>query len=174
MMCGTSSPMNRITDLQGYNLYFGWYMQTYHAIDQWLDNFHAEYPDIKLCLSEYGAEGVLQYQTDQGVQGDYSESYQARFHEHYARAISERDWLWGSYVWNMFDFGAANRNEGGVKGRNNKGLVTIDRKIRKDAFMFIRRSGPMSRLYISVGNGISTGSSVKQPFLFTAISRRLH
>lgn len=134
MMCGTSSPMNRITDLQGYNLYFGWYMQTCHAIDQWLDNFHAEYPDIKLCLSEYGAEGILQYQTDQGVQGDYSESYQARFHEHYARAISERDWLWGSYVWNMFDFGAANRNEGGVKGRNNKGLVTIDRKIRKDSF----------------------------------------
>lgn len=103
MMCGTFSPMNRITDLQGYNLYFGWYMQTYYAIDQWLDNFHAEYPDIKLCLSEYGAEGILQYQTDQGVQGDYSESYQARFHEHYARAISERDWLWGSYFWNMFD-----------------------------------------------------------------------
>jgi beta-galactosidase len=134
MMCGTSSPMNRITDLQGYNLYFGWYMQTYHAIDQWLDQFHSEYPEIKLCLSEYGAEGILNYQTEEGVQGDYSEAYQARFHEHYARAIAERDWLWGSYVWNMFDFGAANRDEGGMKGRNNKGLVTIDRKTRKDSF----------------------------------------
>lgn len=134
MMCGASSPMNRITDLQGYNLYFGWYVQTYHAIDQWLDKFHAEYPQIRLCLSEYGAEGILQYQAEQGEQGDYSEAYQARFHEHYARAIEARDWLWGSYVWNMFDFGAANRDEGGVKGRNNKGLVTIDRKTRKDSF----------------------------------------
>lgn len=134
MMCGTSSSMNRITDLQGYNLYFGWYVQTFHAIDKWLDQFHKEYPGIKLCLSEYGAEGILRYQTEQGVQGDYSEAYQARFHEHYARAIAGRDWLWGSYVWNMFDFGAANRDEGGVRGRNNKGLVTIDRKTRKDSF----------------------------------------
>lgn len=134
MMCGVASSMNRITDLQGYNLYFGWYVQTYHAIGKWLDQFHKAYPAIKLCLSEYGAEGILQYQTDQGVQGDYSEAYQARFHEHYARAIAQREWLWGSYVWNMFDFGAANRDEGGVKGRNNKGLVTIDRKTRKDSF----------------------------------------
>ena len=71
MMCGISSPMNRITDLQGYNLYFGWYVQTYHAIDQWLDQFHKAYPEIKLCLSEYGAEGIIKYQAEQGVQGDY-------------------------------------------------------------------------------------------------------
>ena len=87
MMCGISSPMNRITDLQGYNLYFGWYVQTYHAIDQWLDQFHKAYPEIKLCLSEYGAEGIIKYQAEQGVQGDYSESYQARFHEHYALSL---------------------------------------------------------------------------------------
>ncbi len=134
MMCGIDSPMNGITDIQGYNLYFGWYLQTFNAIDKWLDRFHAQRPEIKLCLSEYGAEGILKYQSEHGEQGDYSETYQARFHEHYARAIAERDWLWGSYVWNMFDFGAANRDEGGVKGRNNKGLVTIDRKTRKDSF----------------------------------------
>ena len=134
MMNKTSSSMNEITDILGYNLYFGWYMQTFNAIDAWLDKFHSENPKIKLCLSEYGAEGIIKYQNDYGIQGDYSETYQARFHEHYARAINERDWLWGSYVWNMFDFGAANRDEGGVKGRNNKGLVTLDRKIRKDSF----------------------------------------
>lgn len=134
MMCGMDSPMNGITDIQGYNLYFGWYMQTVSAIDKWLDQFHAAYPQIRLCLSEYGAEGILTYQSEHGEQGDYSETYQARFHEHYARAIERRSWLWGSYVWNMFDFGAANRDEGGVKGRNNKGLVTIDRKTRKDSF----------------------------------------
>lgn len=134
MMCGIDSNMNGITDIQGYNLYFGWYLQTFNAIDKWLDQFHAARPEIRLCLSEYGAEAILKYQSEHGEQGDYSETYQARFHEHYARAIGARDWLWGSYVWNMFDFGAANRDEGGVKGRNNKGLVTIDRKTRKDSF----------------------------------------
>lgn len=135
MMCDPNSELNKITDIQGYNIYFGWYLQTFNAIDKWFDKFHEDNPNVKLCLSEYGAEGIVKYQSpDGGVQGDYSETYQARLHEHYARAIEERQWLWGSYVWNMFDFGAANRDEGGVKGRNNKGLVTIDRKIKKDSF----------------------------------------
>lgn len=135
MMCDTHSELNKITDIQGYNIYYGWYLQTFNAIDKWFDKFHEDNPTVKLCLSEYGAEGIVKYQSpDGGVQGDYSETYQARLHEHYARAIEERQWLWGSYVWNMFDFGAANRNEGGVKGRNNKGLVTFDRKIKKDSF----------------------------------------
>ncbi len=135
MMCDPNSELNKITDIQGYNIYFGWYLQTFNAIDKWFDKFHADNPNVKLCLSEYGAEGIVKYQSpDGGVQGDYSETYQARLHEHYARSIEERQWLWGSYVWNMFDFGAANRNEGGVKGRNNKGLVTFDRKIKKDSF----------------------------------------
>lgn len=135
MMCDPHSELNKITDIQGYNIYYGWYLQTFNAIDKWFDKFHVDNPTVKLCLSEYGAEGIVKYQSpDGGVQGDYSETYQARLHEHYARAIEERQWLWGSYVWNMFDFGAANRNEGGVKGRNNKGLVTFDRKIKKDSF----------------------------------------
>lgn len=135
MMCDPNSELNKITDIQGYNIYFGWYLRTADAIDKWFDKFHEDNPKIKLCLSEYGAEGIIKYQSpDGGVQGDYSETYQARLHEHYARAIGERQWLWGSYVWNMFDFGAANRDEGGVKGRNNKGLVTFDRKVRKDSF----------------------------------------
>ncbi len=135
MMCDPHSELNKITDIQGYNIYYGWYLQTFNAIDKWFDKFHEDNPKVKLCLSEYGAEGIVKYQSPGGgVQGDYSETYQARLHEHYARAIEERQWLWGSYVWNMFEFGAANRDEGGIKGRNNKGLVTFDRKIRKDSF----------------------------------------
>ena len=42
--------------------------------------------------------------------------------------------LSSSHVWNMFDFGCAARDEGGVSGRNNKGLVTMDRKTKKDAY----------------------------------------
>lgn len=133
-MAKPDSPLNRLTDILGYNHYFGWYMQTVNALDKWLDDFHAVNPDVKLCLSEYGAEAVIGYYSENPAQGDYSEGYQAIYHEHYIDAVNARDWMWGSYVWNMFDFGSAARNEGGVRGRNNKGLVTIDRKIRKDAF----------------------------------------
>ena len=133
-MAKPDSPLNRLTDILGYNHYFGWYMQTVYALDKWLDDFHALNPDAKLCLSEYGAEAVIGYYSENPVQGDYSEGYQAIYHEHYIDAVNAREWMWGSYVWNMFDFGSAARNEGGVRGRNNKGLVTIDRKIRKDAF----------------------------------------
>lgn len=126
--------LNRVTDLLGYNHYFGWYVQTANKINNRLDAFHAQNPDLRLCLSEYGAEGITTLHSANPVQGDYSEEYQALLHEKYIEAINSRDWLWGSYVWNMFDFGSANRNEGGVKGRNNKGLVTIDRKTKKDAF----------------------------------------
>ena len=130
----TSSELNRITNILGYNHYFGWYMQTADEIARWLDKFHTENPNLMLCLSEYGAEAITTLHSEMPVQGDYSEEYQAVFHEKYLKAINERRWLWGSFVWNMFDFGSASRDEGGVKGRNNKGLVTIDRKIKKDSF----------------------------------------
>ena len=133
-MCKPTSELNGITDILAYNHYFGWYMQTCAGLDKWLDNFRSVNPGLKMGISEYGAEGVLGYFSDDPVQGDYSEGYQAMYHEHYVKAINERDWIWGSYVWNMFDFGSAIRNEGGVKGRNNKGLVTFDRKTKKDAF----------------------------------------
>lgn len=133
-MCSSKSELNRITDILGYNHYFGWYMKTCEGLDEWLRKFREENPEAKLCLSEYGAEAVLGYFSDKPVQGDYSEGYQALFHEHYAKTIMDSEWMWGSYVWNMFDFGSAVRNEGGTRGRNNKGLVTFDRKIKKDAF----------------------------------------
>lgn len=133
-MVSVNSKLNEIPDILGYNHYFGWYMQTVDGIDKWLDNFHEKKPNIKLCISEYGAEGMPNLHSAAPTQGDYTEEYQAYYHEHYIKAINERDWLWGSYVWNMFDFGSAIRNEGGVRGRNNKGLVTLDRKIKKDSF----------------------------------------
>ncbi len=129
-----NSKLNDIPDILGYNQYFGWYVQTVEQIDKWLDSFHAKKPHIKLSISEYGAEGMTNLHSANPVQGDYTEEYQAYFHEHYIKALTERKWLWGSYVWNMFDFGSAIRNEGGVRGRNNKGLVTFDRKIKKDSF----------------------------------------
>ena len=133
-MCKPESQLNGITDILAYNHYFGWYMKTCDGLDEWLANFRSVNPGLKMGISEYGAEGVLGYFSDNPVQGDYSEGYQAKYHEHYVKTINAHDWIWGSYVWNMFDFGSAVRNEGGVKGRNNKGLVTFDRKTKKDAF----------------------------------------
>lgn len=130
----SESELNRITDILGYNHYFGWYDFSFDFLNKWLDSFHSNYPDINLCLSEYGAEGLVNLHSATPVQGDYTEEYQCIFHEEYIKAITSRDWLWGSYVWNMFDFGAANRREGGVLGKNNKGLVTYDRKVKKDSF----------------------------------------
>ena len=100
----------------------------------WLDNFHKIHPNICLGVSEYGCEGIITYHGPNPACKDYSEEYQALYHEHMAKVLDERPWIWSSHVWNMFDFGCAARDEGGVAGRNNKGLVTMDRKIKKDSY----------------------------------------
>ena len=133
-MLPLDSALHGITDVESYNHYFGWYGGSYENNEKWLDNFHKTYPEICLGLSEYGAEGIITYQPDEPKCRDYSESYQAEYHEHMAKILMERPYLWATHVWNMFDFGCAARNEGGTAGRNNKGLVTMDRKIRKEAF----------------------------------------
>ena len=129
-----NGPMHRITDLESYNHYFGWYGGKTEDNGPWLDQFHAEHPDICLGVSEYGCEGIINWHSSTPQCKDYTEEYQALYHEHMAQVFEDRPWLWATHVWNMFDFGCAARNEGGVSGRNNKGLVTMDRKTRKDSF----------------------------------------
>jgi beta-galactosidase len=126
--------LNRVTDIFGGNWYHGWYYNSTEALGDKLDSFHAKHPEIPIGITEYGAEGILDYHTDKPEQGDYTEEYHRVYHQTALRIISERPFLWGTYVWNMFDFASDLRDEGGVKGRNNKGLVTHDRKVKKDAF----------------------------------------
>lgn len=133
-MLDEKSPMLSITDTVAYNHYFGWYMGSVEENDAWFDRFHQTHPDLPVGLSEYGAEAVMQWQTGKPERGDYTEQYQALYHEHMLQMITARPYLWCTYVWNMFDFAADGRDEGGVKGRNNKGLVTFDRKMKKEAF----------------------------------------
>ena len=133
-MTPTEGPIHYITDTESYNNYYGWYGGKLEDNGPWLDEFHKKHPTICLGLSEYGCEGILTYQNDSPKIKDYSETYQALYHEHMAKVLDERPWIWSSHVWNMFDFGCAARNEGGVSGRNNKGLVTIDRKTKKDSY----------------------------------------
>lgn len=133
-MTPIESPMHGLTDVESYNHYFGWYGGKMEDNGPWFDNFHKIHPDICIGVSEYGCEGIITYHGPNPVCKDYSEEYQALYHEHLAKVLDERPWIWSSHVWNMFDFGCAARNEGGVAGRNNKGLVTIDRKTKKDSY----------------------------------------
>ncbi len=133
-MVEMDSPLNRLTDIVSYNHYFGWYMGSVADNGPWLDEFHRLNPDICLGISEYGAEGIPQYHSAEPKMQDYTEDYQAYYHEEMVKTFAARPYLWSTHVWNMFDFGSDMRDEGGVKGRNNKGLVTYDRKLKKDAF----------------------------------------
>ena len=133
-MTPVDSPIHDITDVESYNHYFGWYGGRMEDNGPWMDHFHEVHPKICLGLSEYGCEGIITYHGPNPACKDYSEEYQALYHEHMAKMLDERPWIWSSHVWNMFDFGCAARDEGGVAGRNNKGLVTMDRKTKKDSF----------------------------------------
>lgn len=133
-MTPVEGPMHGITDTESYNHYFGWYGGRMEDNGPWLDHFHEVHPNICLGLSEYGCEGIITYHGPNPACKDYSEEYQALYHEHMAKVLADRPWIWSSHVWNMFDFGCAARDEGGVAGRNNKGLVTMDRKTKKDSF----------------------------------------
>ena len=133
-MTPLESPMHHITDVISYNHYFGWYGGRMEDNGPWFDHFHEVHPDICVGVSEYGCEGIITYHGPNPACKDYSEEYQALYHEHMAKVLDERPWLWSSHVWNMFDFGCAARDEGGVVGRNNKGLVTMDRRTKKDSY----------------------------------------
>lgn len=127
-------PLHYITDTESYNHYFGWYGGKMTDNGPWFDHFHEVHPNICIGVSEYGCEGIITYHGPNPACKDYSEEYQALYHEHMAKVLDERPWIWSSHVWNMFDFGCAARDEGGVAGRNNKGLVTMDRKTKKDSY----------------------------------------
>ena len=133
-MLDIDSPILEIPDVNSYNLYFGWYLGELEQNDEFFDEYHAKFPDRCIGFSEYGADANPAYQSPTPEKGDYTESYQCVYHEHMLRMIETRPWLWATHVWNLFDFGADGRDEGGKNGENQKGLVTFDRQLKKDAF----------------------------------------
>ncbi len=132
-MCGIDASYIKIPDLVSYNHYFGWYGGDTTMNGPWFDKFHAKYPNIPIGMSEYGCEALNWHNSDP-KQGDYSEEYQAFYHEELIKQLFSRPYIWATHVWNMFDFGADARAEGGENGQNHKGLVTFDRKYKKDSF----------------------------------------
>ena len=133
-MLEIDDPIIDIPDISSYNLYFGWYLGELTQNDAFFDEFHDKYPERIIGFSEYGADANPLYQSSSPDRGDYTETYQAYYHEHLLSCINERPYLWSTHVWNMFDFAADGREEGGKAGINQKGLVTMDRLTKKDAF----------------------------------------
>lgn len=133
-----NSQLNQITDMVGYNIYYGWYYGKLTDYGPFLDKFHADNPNVPVGISEYGADCSVNLHRDDPKVGDYSEEFQCVYHEAAYPAFRARNFVWGSFVWNMFDFASGIRNIGDMKGLNCKGLVTYDRKTRKDAFYYYK------------------------------------
>lgn len=133
-MCGPFNPSAHITDLVSWNLYLGWYVPGLFLNDLWMRFFHFRYPKRCLGYSEYGCEAMPNLHSSRPRRGDHSEEYQAVYHEYLLKCFERNPYLWATHVWNMFDFAADARNQGGEPGMNHKGLVTFDRKIKKDSF----------------------------------------
>lgn len=137
-VCGPFNKVAHISDIVSWNLYLGWYVPGLFLNDLWVDFFHTVYPNRALGYSEYGCEAMINLHSSYPRRGDQTEEYQAAYHEYLARFISKRPFMWATHVWNMFDFAADARNQGGEPGMNHKGLVTFDRSIKKDSFFLYK------------------------------------
>lgn len=150
-------PINTVTDLIAWNKYYGWYGGSPEDLGRWLDATHTANPDFKIGISEYGAGASAYHQQDSVMRGDASgwwhpENYQTDYHIRNWKTIEKRPFVWGSFIWNLFDFGAAHRTEGDRPGINDKGLVTFDRKIKKDAFYFYKANWNKSDPFVYISN----------------------
>ena len=149
-MLEIESPILEIPDINSYNLYFGWYLGELEQTDEFFDEYHAKYPDRVIGFSEYGADANPAFHSSHPQKGDYSEEYQALYHEHMLKMIEARPYLWATHVWNLFDFAADGRDEGGKHGENQKGLVTFDRQLRKDAFYLYKAAWNREQPFVHI------------------------
>ena len=149
--------INKVTDVIAWNQYFGWYGGSPSDMGKWLDANHKAHPEYKIAISEYGAGASIYHQQDSVKRGIASgwwhpENYQTYYHIGNWKALAERPFVWGSFIWNLFDFGAAHRVEGDRPGINDKGLVTFDRKVKKDAFYFYKANWNTEEPFVYITN----------------------
>lgn len=172
MAAVTMTPMDSehvyLADLISYNHYFGWYVGDAEDNGPWLDKFHALNPSVALGISEYGAEAIPTWHTAYPENHDYTEEYACYYHQEMLKVFAARPWLWSTHCWNMFDFAADARDEGGVRGRNNKGLITYDRKMKKDAFWLYKAWwNPEPMLYVAGGRFVDRAPDERTITVFT-------
>ena len=133
-------PKALVSDVIGFNRYFGWYPdQSGTTIGEWAEGFHTAHPERPFAVSEYGAGASVLHQEDPPrpvvpASGWHPEQFQTHYHETNWLELKDKPYLWGTFVWVMFDLASAGRHEGDRRGINDKGLVTYDRKVRKDAW----------------------------------------
>jgi len=133
-MCGPFNKSAHITDVVSWNLYLGWYVPGLFLNDLWMGFFHLRYPKRPLGYSEYGCEAMPNLHSSKPRRGDHSEEYQCVYNEYMLNCFAKHPYLWATHLWNMFDFAADARDQGGEPGMNHKGIVTFDRKTKKDSF----------------------------------------
>ena len=167
-MTPMDSEHNYITDVVSYNHYFGWYGGEVEDNGPWFDKFHAMHPDKCLGVSEYGAENILSWHTAEPENHDYTEEYANHYHQEMLKTFATRPFLWSTHQWNCFDFAADARNEGGVQGRNNKGLITYDRKTKKDAFYIYKAWwNPEPMVFVSGCRFVNRGPEERNVIVYT-------
>ena len=159
--------INKVTDIIAWNKYLGWYGGSPSDMAEWADKTHKAFPQYKMGISEYGAGASIYHQQDTVKAGSASgwwhpENFQTYYHIGNWKAIAERPFIWGSFIWNLFDFGAAHRTEGDRPGINDKGLVTFDRKVRKDAFYFYKANWNKEDQFIYIANRRHTQRTLPQ------------
>ena len=133
-MCAPFDSVGHLSDIVSWNLYLGWYTPFMWLNNLWVDYFHKRYPNRCLGYSEYGCECMPNLHSSHPRRGDQSEEYQCKYNEYMLGFFDKRPFMWATHLWNMFDFAADARNQGGEPGMNHKGLVTFDRKTKKDSF----------------------------------------
>ena len=167
-MTPMDSEHNFITDVVSYNHYFGWYGGDVEDNGPWFDKFHALHPDKCLGLSEYGAENILFWHSAEPENHDYTEEYANHYHQEMLKTFATRPYLWSTHQWNCFDFAADARNEGGVQGRNSKGLITYDRKAKKDAFYIYKAWwNPEPMIFVSGGRFVNRAPEERNIIVYT-------
>ena len=165
---GDGDDINKVTDLIGWNKYYGWYGGSPNDMGRWADNCHKNFPQYKIAVTEYGAGASIYHQQDSMMKAGqtsgwwHPESFQTYYHIGNWKAINERPYIWGSFIWNLFDFGAAHRTEGDRPGINDKGIVTFDRKIKKDAFYFYKANWNKEDKFVYISNRRNTERTNKQ------------
>jgi len=169
---GMESNMGNITDIQAWNKYFGWYYGEYKDLATWLDESHKNYPNRKIGISEYGVGGNIYHQDVSKLQKPkgnfFPEMEQSYYHELTWKILKDRPYVWGTFIWNMFDFSVAGWNRGGIPSLNHKGLVTFDRKIKKDAFYFYKANwSDAPVLYIADRRNINRESNLISVKVYT-------
>jgi beta-galactosidase len=165
--------LNFITDVMAWNRYDGWYRSNPAGLATYIDEAHAKYPKLRIAISEYGAGASIYHQQDSLVKPDptgwwHPENWQTYYHIRNWQILSSRPYVWGTFVWNMFDFGAAHRTEGDRPGINDKGLVTHDRKVCKDAFYFYKANwNPEPMVYIAGKRNVEHHSASATLWVFS-------